>query len=227
MNNRPIKFNNQKLNILYRDDSDESVIDEIFVDRLYRRLDEIIPDLINPIIDVGAHIGLFSLYARILNQTAVIYALEPEANNFDLLKQNLKLNSQTNIIARQLALHWLPDKTTPLFLSSNNHNHSTYQKNDHPVNVSAIELQKFVDTNNIDRIGLIKLDVEGAELNLLPSWSDQLWNKINWIVLEYHTNSSRRKAELQDLIRSKKFSLEHFPSPFDHRFGLLIGKRKK
>jgi FkbM family methyltransferase len=227
MNIREIKFNQRQIKLNYRDDSDESVIEEIFKDRLYRRLDQIIPVLTNPIVDVGAHIGVFSLYAGALNPKVKIFALEPEPKNFELLKENNKLNRNKNIVAKQCALHWDEETTTSLYLSPNNHNHSTVKKTKNQLAVPAIELDKFLTKNNIAEIGLIKLDVEGAEFNLLPAWTDKIWNKINYIALEYHETNHNKREELEDLIRSHGFSLEHFPSPFDKRFGLLIGRNKK
>ena len=59
MYSKQIKFNHQTININYRDDSDLSVIGEIFVDKMYRSVENIIVNAKNPILDIGAHIGLF------------------------------------------------------------------------------------------------------------------------------------------------------------------------
>jgi len=104
MLNKTIKFKNQLLNISYQSEADLSVIEEFFVDKMYRALDNIIPTLTYPILDIGAHIGCFSLYTQALNSQIKIIALEPEPNNFKLLKENLKLNHCQNVTARQLAV---------------------------------------------------------------------------------------------------------------------------
>ena len=62
-----IKHNHHTLSITYRDDSDLSVIDEFFVDKMYRSADQLIAECREPILDIGAHIGMFSIYASILN----------------------------------------------------------------------------------------------------------------------------------------------------------------
>jgi hypothetical protein len=56
------------------------------------------------IIDIGAHVGAFSIKASKLFPGNVIWAFEPAMNNFHLLKNNLKLNNCTNVQAYQKAV---------------------------------------------------------------------------------------------------------------------------
>ena len=54
--------------------------------------------------DIGANIGLYSLYAAARNPDAIVYAFEPEAQNHAHLCQNLFVNNFTNVTPCVIAL---------------------------------------------------------------------------------------------------------------------------
>lgn len=240
--NKTINFKHRSINIAYRDDSDLSVIDEFFVDRMYRALEPIIPSITDPIIDVGAHIGVFSIYSKILNQSASrrtkIIAIEPEPDNYKLLKNNLKLNSCLDVKIIRAALISGKELNTKLFLSKNTHNHSTVslrgsaQGGDEAIQspsitVPAINLEQLMKENKIKKIGLLKMDIEGAEFEIILNIENGTWGKIRYAVIEYHESKENKRVNLENTIRSHGFSVEHFPNKFDKRFGLLVCRNKK
>ena len=53
--------------------------------------------------DIGANIGIYSLYPALLYGSAIIYAFEPESTNFASLCTNIASNKITNIIPFQIA----------------------------------------------------------------------------------------------------------------------------
>ncbi|MFA6427468.1 MAG: FkbM family methyltransferase [Candidatus Magasanikbacteria bacterium] len=228
---RQISYNNKTIQIISRDQSDESVIDEFFVDKMYRSVEKIIPSVTNPIIDIGAHIGVFSLYARILNLSVQIIALEPHPDNMTLFQENMSLNNISNVQLLPYALTDTDETTAKLFISENTHNHTTSPdhltlKSFEQISVPAITLEKLIQQNKIDKIGLLKLDIEGAEFTVLNNIQDT-WNKIQSIVVEYHEVLDHNHAELEQIMRENGFSVEHFPSKFEKRFGLLVGRNKR
>src|SRR3989339_1463546 len=99
-----IKFKDKKIDVELRDEVDRSVANEIFKFREYRSAESAIESAKLPILDVGAHIGLFSLYVRALNPTVPIIALEPEVNNFKRLEKTIAENQIENIQLECLAL---------------------------------------------------------------------------------------------------------------------------
>ncbi len=57
------------------------------------------------IVDIGAHIGYYSLlFAKIVGNKGKVYAFEPDKNNFKLLMKNIKTNGYNNIIPVEKAL---------------------------------------------------------------------------------------------------------------------------
>ena len=232
MPERIIKFNKKILRVLYRDDSDLSVIDEFFVDHMYRALEPIIPNLTNPIIDIGAHIGMFSIYSKILNQSPIqsgtkIIAIEPEQNNFKLLQTNLKLKNCIDVKTIRAALIVEKELSTKLYLSKNTHNHSTVPLSKDYVQVPAISLERLMKENKIKKIGLLKMDIEGAEFAILQSFNLSIFKKIQNLIVEYHESNDNKRIEIETLVRSHGFSVENFPNKFDKRFGLLVCRNKK
>lgn len=53
--------------------------------------------------DIGANIGIYSLYTAILHKTSTVYSFEPESTNFSSLCENIVNNDIKNIIPLQLA----------------------------------------------------------------------------------------------------------------------------
>jgi FkbM family methyltransferase len=238
MQTKLIKINHQTLNLNYRDDSDLSVIEEIFVDKMYRSVEQIISNTKNPLLDIGAHIGLFSLYARVLNPQVKIIALEPEPTNFALLKDNLKLNHVKNIFPKQVALIANNQTQTELFISENSHNHSTIKQLNQSTNkqiiVPSANLEKIIKQNKIDKIGLLKMDIEGAEFTIFKSLpadrhglNPEIFKSIENVAIEYHENENNKRVDLENILRQNGFSLEHFPNHYDKRFGLIVGRNKR
>ena len=97
-------YNNHTFDYTIRHTADQSIWNEIFVHHEYRSVYEIVTNAENPIIDVGAHVGYFTLLCRGLNDTTPIYAIEPSPENNDLLEQHIRDNKIANIIQIRSAL---------------------------------------------------------------------------------------------------------------------------
>ncbi len=123
------------------------------------------------IVDVGANSGLFSLLAASLNKNAVIHAFEPFPGAADLLESNLRANHFTNIRLTRAAAADQPG-TLPLYFndalrltqgaSLRNWDYVTGK-----VDVPVIRLDDYLAERGIDSIDLLKVDVEGAEPEVL------------------------------------------------------------
>ena len=232
MNTRDISFQKKYISIKYRDDSDTSVIDEFFVDHMYRSLDSIISNIQYQIIDVGAHIGVFSLYARTLNPNVKIIALEPHPDNIQLFEQNSSLNLLKNVHLLPYALSDSVETRIKLFISKNSHNHttssdhSTSSSSDH-IQVRTISFDKLIEKEHIDTIGLLKMDIEGAEFDILKSFDLSIFRSIQYMAVEYHETQKNKRVNLENILREHGFSVEHFPNKFDKKFGLLLGRNKR
>lgn len=130
------------------------------------------------VIDGGAHIGLFSLYVKLLYPQAEVIAFEPEAKSLQLLRNNLTAN---NIDDLKIVEAGLFNEDTELSFGSDDSDGSSIfaQKTDQKIKV--VKLSPYLD----EPVDLLKLNIEGAEFQVLEESEDKLHN-VNEIIIEYH-----------------------------------------
>ena len=133
----------------------------------------------NIVVDVGANIGLHTLnMARIVGNTGRVFAFEPEPSNFKILKKNVKINNYQNIILEQKAIGDKHGKITLYQSGSNPGKHRIFPQTKDAtgqVQVDYTSLDKyFIDSNLVDKINFIKIDVEGLEFGVLKGMENIL-----------------------------------------------------
>jgi FkbM family methyltransferase len=137
---------------------------------------EALDDIIEPgiiFVDVGGNIGSYSLYvAEKSANTARILALEPHPRTFQKLQFNLQINKVKTATALQLASG--PKRTTMQLWSDGGSNigHTSVLKEgtSNPkisVDVDVVPLVEILAAQNIDKIDLLKIDIEGFEDQVL------------------------------------------------------------
>jgi FkbM family methyltransferase len=147
---------------------------DMVADRYETATTRLLEELLRPgmvVVDVGAHVGYYSLLAaRLVGPTGRVYAFEPEPSNYGLLMKNVALNGYTNIETRQAAI---ADRTGPvqLFVSGlDNGSHSLYRVGK-PVRdtimVHALTLDEFLASQGWPPVQVMKMDIEGGELQAL------------------------------------------------------------
>ena len=128
--------------------------------------------------DVGANVGIYSIYAALRNPKAKVYAFEPEYSNLYNLKQNIIINrQQKNIIPFSLALGdntgisylHIQDYTTgsALHTESRKTIDKTFGKDviwKEGISTSTLD---FINENIGAQPNLIKIDVDGNEFKIL------------------------------------------------------------
>ena len=133
----------------------------------------------NIVVDVGANIGLHTLnMARIVGNTGQVFAFEPDPSNFEILKKNVKINNYKNIILEQKAVGDKHGKAT-LYQSDNPINHRIFPQTERATNQVQVELtnlDNYFDSDMIDKINFIKIDVEGMEFGVLKGMKNILKN---------------------------------------------------
>ena len=133
----------------------------------------------NIVVDVGANIGLHTLnMARIVGNTGQVFAFEPDPSNFKILGKNVKVNNYKNIILEQKAVGDKHGRAT-LYHADNPGMHRIFPqtKAKGQVQVELTSLDKyFIDSNLVDKINFIKIDVEGLEFSVLKGMENILKN---------------------------------------------------
>ncbi len=127
------------------------------------------------IIDAGAFTGDTALpLSKITNKN--VYAFEPFKESYNLLKENIKANKLSNVCAVNKSLGDINGERT-LYLSNDNFQGITSDANlreySEELKVEEVTVDQFVSENDLD-VGLITIDVEGAEQNLLKGAMDTI-----------------------------------------------------
>ncbi|MFN7161309.1 MAG: FkbM family methyltransferase [Candidatus Gracilibacteria bacterium] len=213
-------------NILFRDSTDESVIEEVLIDQDYKICKKLIKEASDCIIDIGAHIGTFEFFVRSLNHSVPIIAYEAAVDNFELLTQNIKQNALQKITAFHMAAAGTTEDVY-LNISNNNHNNSLcepYAKDAKQYKiVPGISLDDIMKENNIEICSLLKIDCEGAEYDIFESTSPETFSKIQAIFMEYHEHFGRSHKELIEIFEKNGFTIRHLkPSKYSKTLGIML-----
>ena len=127
------------------------------------------------VLDVGANTGIYSLIAWSSNPRAQVHAFEPVPRVFEILERNNELND------RPLALHPIAcgaqDGEATLYEGTDNHYEASLLQDTHGKNqkqrsytVQVRSLDQFLDEKGVDRVDLIKIDVEKFEPQVLAGF---------------------------------------------------------
>lgn len=123
-------------------------------------------------LDIGSNIGLFAVIAaRIVGPQGSVHAFEPSAVTFERLQENIRLNRLTNVLCNSVAVS---RDETPLTLYQSTDGYDAWNSAAAPLGGTShratvcrtITLNTYVEKLAV-RPTLIKIDVEGWELNVL------------------------------------------------------------
>ena len=188
--------------------TDSLVLREIFFKKIYHRNLYCLPRQ-SVVIDIGANIGAFSILAANLGENVTVYSYEPFSENFHLLEKNITLNGFDNrIVTFCFAVgNHIGEKVV---LSKGSSGVSTiYEKSGNEVVINMITLEEVFSANNIHHCDLLKIDCEGAEYEILYSTSQDIFDKIKFINMEFHEQFGTGKGrELKAFLERKGFTVE-------------------
>jgi FkbM family methyltransferase len=147
------------------------------------------------VIDVGAHIGTFSLLASSKVPRGKVYAIEACEDSFNFLRINVALNKASNVSVYHLALSDQGGKCK-LYHDTGNWGHTTVKSlSRHSETVDCCTLTKFMDMNSINECHFIKLNCERAEFPILLSTQRDVLLRFETILVLYHCDLWGRNTE--------------------------------
>ena len=229
---RTIQLRKSNLQFIVRSAMDIWSIKETFLDEFYTNYGVPIQDGWT-VVDIGAGIGDFSIYAAYGHPDAKIYAFDPFPGSHELLIRNLKLNSIENVTPLQRAF-WHSDSELslegtfgePLQISSR----STPSEGEPGSGklVHAVALGTILDRFGIEKVDLIKLDCEGAEYDILLEAPTAVFGKIERITMEYHDlDSDQNNQTLIQFLKEKGYTVQKFENAVHDHLGYLFGSKTK
>jgi FkbM family methyltransferase len=131
-------------------------------------------------LDLGANIGLSSINAE-LKGASKIYCLEPDPGVYEALQLNQGENWQLFPIAISNHEGQIEVAKWPNWWVTDLR--------------SCVTLDLFLESNNIDRVDYIKVDIEGFEKIAFNNTKQETWDKIQKLFFEYHDDSKLSEYE--------------------------------
>ena len=180
------------------------------------------------VVDIGAHMGRYTIpSAKSVGVSGKVIAVEAHPYNFGILQHNLKLNKLTNVSALNSAVYskkanlklYLPDEDLGYTMHhsvmtnylSTKYNNEIERKF---VEVEADTLDNLLKSSAITTVNWIKIDVEGAEYEVLKGAREILsTNKPISILVEVHGKETY--GPTIELLRSNNFNIE-FERTYDN-----------
>lgn len=178
---------------------------QIFLRRVYR-----VRATDRVILDVGANIGLFTLYAARFARHARVFSFEPFPATFSRL---LATVHDHHLDTRVTCLNYaatgaggvrvmrdgpVPSQRRALASPSNSAD---------GIQVQGKSLEEILDENDLFRVDLLKMDIEGSEYEVLLSAPPHVLKRFDRIALEYHGDSAPySKQQLFDYLRQAGFT---------------------
>lgn len=157
------------------------------------------------IIDCGSNIGLSVLYFLKTHPQAIIHAYEPDDDNFEILKKNCAPFESANLQLHKAAV-WNADGTVSFNASATEASHIVDDKSQNTKSVSCVRLKNLL--LQYDTINFLKLDIEGAEWEVMQDIKNELTRVQNFF-LEYHgkTMETFKLAKMMAILEGSGFQV--------------------
>jgi FkbM family methyltransferase len=197
------------------------IIDEIWERNVYGRRFILREGM--TVIDIGANQGFFSMFAAA--KGATVYAYEPEKTNYSLLCENVAANGLSdNIKCHRIAVGsangiislYVPDFNKPSASGLVTTNEK-FLADFFPDEKDTVIMQESPCVTlasllaPITTVDLLKIDCEGAELEILSSVTEKEMRTVQNIILETH--ETYKASELYWRLRELGFSVMSFQRP--------------
>ena len=194
--------------------SDEQTLHEVLVEEVYEPVVAILHDNAR-IIDLGANIGLASLYLAHHVHNAQVMAVEPNPETFSILKANLesliaegRCKTLQAAVWRKQATLILDDHGAPEQFNM----YSTREESSSTGNMRRVQgwtISDLIQNSGFEIVDLLKIDIEGAEREIFQG--DLSWlQRIEAIAIEFH-GDSRRICEFDRIVKERNFRVYEHP----------------
>jgi FkbM family methyltransferase len=167
------------------------------------------------VVDIGAHMGRYTIIgAKRVGAQGKVVAIEAHPGNFEMLNRNIKLNQLTNVIPLNYAVYSKETKIK-LYLPEVESGYTIYntimsnraRTEDKFVEVNANTLDYILQSKGITDVNWIKIDVEGAEFEVLKGASNVL-SKSKDIALLIEVHGLDNYRPILEFVSSYNFKIE-------------------
>ncbi|MFC1884280.1 FkbM family methyltransferase [Thermodesulfobacteriota bacterium] len=145
------------------------------------------------VFDVGANLGLYSLYIKMLYPDSLIFCFEPVPRTFELLHENLA--GLQGITLNRFGL-FNETKKEIIHIRPDNTGHSSIKLPlGGKVEQAKVKLKDsgmYFDSTGLEHLDILKIDTEGCEVEILESLGRRL-ERVDYVLVESHTKHDRRE----------------------------------
>lgn len=175
----------------------------MFMDGAYEKqlVDFLLPHVKNKtFFDVGANVGSYTM--SLSKSAKRIYSFEASPRNAEILNNFVTISKQDNIEVVNKAVSNISGGTVTLFSSpdtgGNNTQFHDFGKGSE--SISTIILDRFVHEQRIDKVDVIKMDIEGSELAAFMGAHEILSKHHPVLLIEFHAIVAKQAGwEVGDL----------------------------
>ena len=174
------------------------------------------------VVDVGAHIGSFSI--SVARSAYKVLAFEPEPTNYQMLKKNMELNRLENMSIFELAVSGISGyQDIYTCQGGSSADYSLYEGETMNIKmgrIPTISVEDIIKREGLPRIDFLKLDCEGAEHDILRNMSLETAAKIMGITMEMHPVPQEISIDIPLRLRELGFQVQ-----MGHRGAYLYARR--
>lgn len=207
------------------DSEDRNIVREVGTNEYYRDSRALLTQGAT-VIDVGGHIGSFSIMSAIVASRTIV--LEPVPANFELIVENIRLNNFQDRIKAINAAVWSSAGERALGVTDDNTGGGGFWYNKPTaaqITVRTVRLSEVMAAEKIETCDLLKLDCEGAEFEILNSLEPEVWPRVRAIVMEYHMFAGYTLEQLDDLLSRHGYLLSRRPLAPGSGYGYVLAIR--
>lgn len=209
--------------------SDACTMQEVMVSQVYRGLKDLVPHC-ETVIDLGANIGLASLYLAGIHPECRVFAVEPYGANAAILMRNLQplIRSGRADVLQAAVWERNADLEFQEFANAGAFDSVVVReaKAATPAasRIPGMTMDTIIRLSGFSRVDILKVDIEGAEEKLFrgdTSWLDQ----VGAVAIEFH-GDARVRSGFDDVARAHGFTVDdrdahtvlaHRPGDGSHR----------
>lgn len=192
---------------------DFGFIREIFDRRSYTAIPEMEIGESDTVVDAGANVGAFTIFAAVHARRGRVIALEPNSALVQDLVRNVRVNALTNVDVAHAALS-ATDGTAMLWHAPTGSGNDSLIRGNRQAGeeVATLSFPRLMELYKMDHVDFLKVDIEGAEWETL---AEAPWlGKVKRIAVEVHGEHGDTQV-LQGLLRTAGFDVLAGPTNLD------------
>jgi FkbM family methyltransferase len=165
-------------------------------------------------IDIGAYVGIYTILAKTANPGIIAYAFEPVPSIHKRLVEHMKMNHlEEGVFLEQAAVSDASVDSIPLYVPQNPwapsasllSDYKTTTKN--KISVRSYTLDEYVENREIENVDLVKIDVEGAESQVLEGAKNTISRHRPTIICEILPQNVEKLLNIEDVLRKSMYSV--------------------